>query len=42
MAICTSFQESAVRVLVDKTILAAKNYKAKQIIVAGGVAANKA
>lgn len=39
--LCASFQESAVRVLVDKTILAAKNYKAKQIIVAGGVAANK-
>ncbi len=36
-----SFQNSAVRVLVDKTIKAAKQYGVKQIVVAGGVAANK-
>ena len=36
-----SFQESVVKVLCDKTIKAAEEYKAKHIIVAGGVAANK-
>lgn len=39
--LCASFQNSVTRVLVDKTILAAKTYNAKQVIVAGGVAANK-
>lgn len=37
---CT-FQYSAVRVLVDKTIKAALQYQVKHIVVAGGVAANK-
>ncbi|HEY8444962.1 MAG TPA: tRNA (adenosine(37)-N6)-threonylcarbamoyltransferase complex transferase subunit TsaD [Bacilli bacterium] len=35
-----SFQESVVKVLVDKTIQAAKEYNVSHIIVAGGVAAN--
>ncbi len=39
--LCASFQNSAVRVLVDKTINAAKEFEVKQIVVAGGVAANK-
>lgn len=39
--LCASFQNSAVRVLVDKAILAAKENNVKQIVVAGGVAANK-
>lgn len=39
--LCASFQNSAVRVLVDKAIQAAKEYNVKQIVVAGGVAANK-
>lgn len=36
-----SFQSSVVKVLVSKTIKAAKEYNVKQIVVAGGVAANK-
>lgn len=39
--LCCSFQESVVKVLVDKTIKAAKEYNVKHIIMAGGVAANK-
>lgn len=39
--LAASFQTSAVTVLVDKTINAQKEYNAKHIIVAGGVAANK-
>lgn len=39
--LCRSFQDSVVEVLVDKTLKAAKNYNVKQIIVAGGVSANK-
>ena len=39
--LATSFQNSVVRVLTDKTIKAAKEYNANQIVVAGGVAANK-
>lgn len=39
--LCASFQNSAVRVLVDKTINAANEFEVKQIVVAGGVAANK-
>ena len=38
---CRSFQESVTDVLVDKVLLAAETYSAVQIIVAGGVAANK-
>lgn len=37
---CT-FQDTVVKVLTDKTIMAAKEYQVKHIIVAGGVAANK-
>ena len=36
-----SFQDVALDVLVSKTIKAAKDYQVKQIIVAGGVSANK-
>ncbi|MBM2825758.1 MAG: gcp, partial [Dehalococcoidales bacterium] len=36
-----SFQEAVVDVLVTKTIAAAKEYRVKQILLAGGVAANK-
>ncbi|HHU20851.1 MAG TPA: tRNA (adenosine(37)-N6)-threonylcarbamoyltransferase complex transferase subunit TsaD [Acholeplasma sp.] len=39
--LAASFQNSVVSVLVSKTIKAALEYKVKQIIVAGGVAANK-
>jgi N6-L-threonylcarbamoyladenine synthase len=39
--ICAETQESITDVLVKKTILAAKNYKAKTIILGGGVASNK-
>lgn len=39
--ICASFQQAAVDVLVAKTIKAAKHYKAKTIMLSGGVAANK-
>lgn len=35
-----SFQNSVVKVLTDKTMLAAKKYGVKQIVVAGGCAAN--
>ncbi len=36
-----SFQEAALDVLVSKTIKAAKDYNVKEIVVAGGVSANK-
>jgi N6-L-threonylcarbamoyladenine synthase len=39
--LCASFQNAALKVLVDKTNQAAKEYNVKQIVVAGGVAANK-
>ncbi|MDV2583498.1 tRNA (adenosine(37)-N6)-threonylcarbamoyltransferase complex transferase subunit TsaD [Alkalibacillus haloalkaliphilus] len=39
--VATSFQESVIDVLVDKTYDAAKDYGVKQLIVAGGVSANK-
>jgi len=38
--ICASYQEAAVEVLVNKTLHAAKEYGAKQVGIAGGVAAN--
>ena len=38
--IAAAFQEAAVEVLVQKTIKAAKEFKAKSIILAGGVASN--
>jgi N6-L-threonylcarbamoyladenine synthase len=37
---CASFQEAVTDVLVTKTIMAKEKFKVKQIIVAGGVAAN--
>lgn len=40
-ALANAFQDSVTKVLVQKTIKAAKEFGAKQIIVAGGVAANK-
>ena len=39
--LAASFQASVVEVLVEKTKRAAQEYKVKQIIVAGGVSANK-
>jgi len=39
--ISASFQEAIIRVLITKTIRAAKQYKAKTIILGGGVVANK-
>jgi N6-L-threonylcarbamoyladenine synthase len=39
--LCASFQNVVVRVLVDKTVHAAKQFNVKQVVVAGGVAANK-
>lgn len=39
--IAASFQASVIDVLVEKTYQAAKAYEAKEVIVAGGVAANK-
>jgi len=38
--LATSFQNAVVDVLVDKTIRAAKEYEVKQVVLAGGVAAN--
>lgn len=39
--VCSSFQESVTEVLVEKTKAAANDFKVDQIIVVGGVAANK-
>ena len=39
--IAASFQEAVVDVLVEHTMLAAKNYKISKIAMAGGVASNK-
>ncbi|HZZ99319.1 MAG TPA: tRNA (adenosine(37)-N6)-threonylcarbamoyltransferase complex transferase subunit TsaD [Candidatus Paceibacterota bacterium] len=39
--IAASFQNAALRVLVDKTIRAARNLKVKTILLSGGVSANK-
>jgi len=39
--IAASFQASVVEVLTEKTFKAAQSYQVKQVIVAGGVAANK-
>ena len=39
--IAASFQASVIDVLATKTVKAAKQYQVKQVIVAGGVAANK-
>ncbi|MCU9615317.1 tRNA (adenosine(37)-N6)-threonylcarbamoyltransferase complex transferase subunit TsaD [Caldibacillus lycopersici] len=40
-ALAASFQASVVDVLVEKTIRAAKQYNVKQVLLAGGVAANQ-
>lgn len=39
--LAASFQESVIDVLVTKTVKAAKEYKVRQVLLAGGVAANK-
>ena len=39
--IAASFQASVIEVLTKKTVRAAKKYKVKQVVAAGGVAANK-
>ena len=41
-ALAASFQAAVVDVLVGKTLAAAKDHKAKSILVAGGVSANEA
>jgi len=41
LGLAASFQEAVVDVLVNKTIAAASNYCVKQILLAGGVAANR-
>lgn len=38
--ICASFQQSVIDVLISKTVKAAKKYKIKTIMLAGGVASN--
>ena len=38
---CASFQQSVVDVLVSKLVKAANDYNVKQVLIAGGVAANK-
>lgn len=38
--ICAEFQQAAIDVLVSKTIKAARKYKAKSVLLSGGVAAN--
>ena len=40
-AVAAGFQDSVVEVLTAKTLRAAKQYKVKQVIAAGGVSANK-
>lgn len=40
--IASSFQQAVVDVLATKTLAAAKRYKVKQVLLAGGVAANRA
>jgi len=40
--LAASFQAAVVDVLVTKTLQAARKYKAKEILVAGGVSANRA
>lgn len=40
--VCASFQAAAIDVLVQKTLRAAKSFKAKSISISGGVSANKA
>ncbi|PAE31785.1 tRNA (adenosine(37)-N6)-threonylcarbamoyltransferase complex transferase subunit TsaD [Bacillus sp. 7884-1] len=39
--LAASFQESVIEVLVKKTVKATEEYKVKQVLLAGGVAANK-
>ncbi|NWQ43706.1 tRNA (adenosine(37)-N6)-threonylcarbamoyltransferase complex transferase subunit TsaD [Bacillus sp. EB106-08-02-XG196] len=39
--LAASFQESVIEVLVKKTVKATKEYKVEQVLLAGGVAANK-
>lgn len=39
--VAASFQKAVVDVLVEKTFLAAKSYRARAVLLAGGVAANK-
>jgi len=40
--VCASFQQAVIEVLTAKTLKAAKRYRAKTVLLAGGVAANKA
>ena len=38
--LCASFQEAVAETLVDKTLAAAKRFRAKDVVIGGGVAAN--
>jgi len=38
--VCASFQKAAIDVLVEKTMIAVKQFKMTQVVIAGGVAAN--
>src|SRR5262249_50380920 len=38
--LCASFQETAVDILIEKTLSAAKNRKCRSVLVTGGVACN--
>lgn len=38
--LCTSFQETAMDVIITKAVKAAKDFKVNQVVVAGGVSAN--
>ena len=40
--VCASFQKAAIDVLVRKSIKAVEEFKAKSVLLCGGVAANKA
>ncbi len=39
--VCASYQKAIVEVLVEKTIQSARNYSVKDVVVGGGVSANK-
>ena len=38
--LCATFQQTAIGMIIDKTVAAIKKYPARQIVLAGGVSAN--
>lgn len=38
--LCTSFQETAIGLIIEKSLRAVSNFKVKQVVLAGGVSAN--